>query len=553
MNLAKRLEELEAKTHVDTGEKFTVYGFVCPEKGFTHAISNKTGKWESYELEEGEEPHVYLAAKLEPIVTTNKRFVICIGGRGSSKSVGICDICLADSKDTGAKTYFLREYQSSIKNSVHSLLKAEISRLEFTEFDVQQNSILHNGEDACLFAGLSRNVDSIKSAHGFKRFAVEESQFISEESLQALTPTARKKPKKGLPSKMVEVDDDTLKNVSLMFIANPSSSEDPFSKRFIVPFLTDLERDGYYEDDLHLIVVMNYTDNPWFADSGLEEERAWDEKHLPRALYEHIWLGKFNDSIENSLIMSEWFDACIDAHIKKNFEPLGAKKAAHDPSDTGGDAKGYAQMHGSVVTHVMEMEAGDVNEGGDWAANLALGNNADTFTWDCDGMGVALNRQFSKAFHNKKIAVSMFKGSEAPDLPDAAYDYSSLSSIQNQKTWKEVCRNKRAQNYLRLRERIYKTYRYVVFGEHCDIEELISFDSNIECIGKLRSELCRMPVKPTSSNGFFELYTKPEMKSKFGLASPNLADSVMMLMKPVTVINNTAYRMPAPLPTMGRK
>lgn len=548
MKLAKRVEDLEATASILTGENYTVYGFVCPEKGFTHALSNKTGSWTLTQ----EEPTIYLAAKLERAVISTKRYIIIIGGRGSSKSIAAADIALADAKDTGAKTFFLREYQSSIDDSVHSLLSDEIPRLEFEGFKVQDRRILFNGKNVCSFAGISRNVDSIKSAHGFKRFSIEEAQFISKDSLAALTPTARKKPKKGLPTKLEEIKDDPLKNVSLNFIANPSSSEAPFSQRFIVPFITNLERDGFHEDDLHTIVVMNYSDNPWFPESGLEEERAWDEANISAAMYDHIWKGKFNDSVDDALVMSEWFDACIDAHLKKEFKPLGLKKAAHDPSDTGGDSKGYAEMHGSVVTFVDEMLSGDVNEGGDWASNLATARKVDTFTWDCDGMGVALNRQFGTSFHNTKIAVSMFKGSESPDLPDAPYDYTSMTAIQNQKTWKEVCKNKRAQNYLRLRERIYKTYRYVVFNEHCDIEDLISFDSNIQCLDKLRSELCRMPVKP-STNGFFELYTKEVMKTKFGLTSPNLADSVMMLMKHIPVVNNTPYRMPKPLPTMGRR
>ena len=37
------------------------------------------------------------------------------------------------------------------------------------------------------------------------------------------------------------------------------------------------------------------------------------------------------------------------------------------------------------------------------------------------GMGVALNRQYGQAFHGVSIGVSMFKGSELPDLPDAVY------------------------------------------------------------------------------------------------------------------------------------
>jgi len=547
-NLAKRLEDLEAKTTVASGDTYTVFGFVDPKVGFTHAISNKGGAWQ----ETDEEPDVFLAAKLEPAVTTNKRFVILIGGRGSSKSVAAADICLADAKDTGAKTFYLREYQSSIKDSVHSLLKEEIPRLEFDGFDVQQNTIRYNNQDVCSFAGIARNPDSIKSAHGFKRFQVEEAQFISEESLRTLTPSARKKPKKGLPSKLEEVVDDNLKNVSIWFVANPASSEDPFSQRFIMPFLSHIERDGYYEDDLHLIIKMDYDDNPWFEESGLEAERKWDEEHLSPAMYDHVWKGQFNDSVDNALIMREWFDACVDAHIRKDFKALGMKLAAHDPSDQGGDAKGYAERHGSVVTFVAEMPSGDVNEGGDWAAELAKAHKVDAFTWDCDGMGVALNRQFGQAFHDKKIALAQFKGSETPDQPESFYNPTSLSAIQNQKTWREVCINQRAQHYLKLRDRIYNTYRFVVFGDHSNVEDLISFESNIECLDKLKSELCRMPIKP-NSNGKFSLYTKDEMRGKFGLPSPNLADSVMMLMKNIAAVQtHTPIRMPKPIRPMGR-
>lgn len=543
--LAKRVNLLESRAKTHTGESNTVIGFVCPEKGFSHALEKLNGEW----IPSIKEPEVYLAVKLEPVIKSDKRFIIVIGGRGSGKSVGIADICLVDAKDTGAKTYFLREYQSSIKNSVYSLLKEEIKRLEFEDFEVQSSSILHNGKDSCQFAGLSRNVDSIKSAHGFKRYAVEESQFISEDSLTALTPTARKKPKKGMPDQLEEVVDDV--NVSMIFVANPGSSEDPFSVRFINPFLDKIERDGMYEDDLHLIVMMNYTDNPWYMESGLEQERQWDFEHRPRALYDHIWLGKFNDSVDNALVMAEWFDACIDAHKQIGFEPMGIKAASHDPSDTGPDAKGFAMRHGSVVIDVQEKIDGDINEGGDWATGLALNHGANAYTFDCDGMGVGLNRQTAQAFNGKPVSISMFKGSESPDFPESIYEPVTESPIFNQKTWKEVCKNKRAQYYLKLRDRIYNTYRKVVFNEHSDIEDMISFDSNIKNLSKLRAELCRMPVKP-NANGLFELYTKPEMKSKFKLASPNLADSVMMLMRHTTKLNQPV-KMPAPLKTMGRR
>jgi phage terminase large subunit len=80
---------------------------------------------------------------------------------------------------------------------------------------------------------------------------------------------------------------------------------------------------------------------------------------------------------------------------------------------------------------------------------------------------------------------------------------------------------------------------------------MISFSSSIKSLQKLKSEVCRMPIKP-NSNGQIELYTKDAMKTKFKVASPNLADSVMQTMRFIP-----AYRaqtvLPQPMRVMGRR
>lgn len=538
MNLAekKHLAEAILRKRQLKSERATVVGIVDPAKGLTQAITQKDGEWTETQLE----IDVYLPAKLEKVLKSTKRFIVVIGGRGSAKSVGISDISIIDAKDNGAKTYFLREYQSSIKNSVHSLISEEISRFKFTGFNVLNQSIEFKGKPAFEFTGLSRNVDSVKSAHGFKRYVVEESQFISDKSLNALTPTARNAPKNGLPSRFVKDQDilDEMRNeienesASVLFIANPGSSEDPFSKRFINPYKEQLDRNGYYEDDMHLIVMMNYVDNPWFEDSGLEDERQWDKDNRSAAFYDHQWLGQFNDSVDDALIMGEWFDACVDAHLKLGFSPQGAKIASHDPSDTGFDSKGYAFRHGSVFLDIQEKLDGDVNEGGHWAAELAMGQHADYFTWDCDGMGVALNEQMHQDMQGKPITKVMFKGSEGPDRPEAIYKPAVNSDVNDQKRIKDVFRGKRNQYYWELRDRVYRTYRAVMFPDESyqDPSLLISFSSEIKLLSKLRSEMCRLPIKP-NGNGYLQLYPKPEMKTKFQINSQNLADPVMMSMR----------------------
>ena len=83
---------------------------------------------------------------------------------------------------------------------------------------------------------------------------------------------------KGLPGKQKEVEsiEIVLQDGQMVFCANPASSEDPFSQRFIVPCQSELDESGLYEDDMHLILKMNYDSNSWFDVSGLEAESYFD-------------------------------------------------------------------------------------------------------------------------------------------------------------------------------------------------------------------------------------------------------------------------------------
>jgi len=511
--LMKMVDSLEAVLSVAQGTRVkTPIGVVCPDKGLLRVIQS-TG---SGFVEVDKEPLFSVPVKLEPILLRPKRFIVIVGGRGSGKSQSLGAIESSRMNDEGVKLACFREFQNSIEDSVYSLLYNQINAAGYEGFKKTNTSIRNNAGGEAKFRGLARNPDSVKSMDGFLDFWVEEAQATSENSLKLLTPTMREE------------------GGRIIFTANPSSSEDPFSKRFIAPFVNHLDRDGIYEDDLHLVIMINWRDNPWFPES-LDQERCWDYENLPRALYDHIWEGKFNDSIDNALIMAEWFDACIDAHKKLGFAGRGSVMAAHDPSDTGPDSKGLAIRHGSVITHVLEKTDGDINEGGDWATGKAIEHNVDHYTWDCDGMGVGLSRQISEAFNHKQTVITMFKGSTSVDRPKDVYNPVAKKEVDQQKTNDQVFKNKRAQYYQALRDRIYTTYRAVVHNEYKDPDTMISFDSSIELLTKLRAELCRMPVKP-NANGLIELYTKEVMKSRFKVASPNLGDSVMMLMREPVII-----------------
>jgi phage terminase large subunit len=445
--------------------------------------------------------------KLLPLIEIPKRFKIIIGGRGSGKSTTVGKIMVMKTETEAADVLCLREFQSSIEDSVHKLMAGQVEELEVKDrFYVTDKKIecLSNGKGT-RYKGAARNPAAIKSAEGYKYSWFEEAQTISNETLKLLVPTIREQ------------------GSELWFTANPGSANDAFSKRFITPFLDHIERDGYYEDDLHLVILINWRDNPWFP-KELEADRQWDYENLSRAEYDHIWEGKFYDSIEDAIIQPEWFDACIDAHTKLNIKPQGVEVVAHDPSDTGDDNKGLAHRHGILIKHVDEMDSGDINEGGDWAIDYAANNHADAFIWDCDGMGVGLNRQVEQGLTPKGIKIEMYKGSQSPRNPDSVYEKIGGKVKTNGETFS----NQRAQGYWLLRERMRKTYLAVEKGEYQDPDSLISLSSEIENISALRSELCRIPKVPNGA-GKIQLMKKEDMKKK-GIKSPNLADSVMMVM-----------------------
>lgn len=447
--------------------------------------------------------------KLLPLFEIPKRFKVVYGGRGSGKSMTIADLLLMDAQVNGTKIGCFREIQNSIDDSVHALLKDESDRL-CLDFTIEKASIYHPDGGEFRFRGLARNPDAVKSMHGFSKFWVEEAQTISEDSLEKLTPTLREQ------------------GAELWFSLNPQSSADPMAQRFIVPFQDQLEAKGYYEDDLHLIIKVDYLDNPFFPES-LEKERLWDYEHKSRAKYNHVWLGAFNDEVEDSIILSEWFDACIDAHEHiKGWEARGLKVAAHDPSDKGEDPKGYAERHGTIITSVDENNTYDVNTGCDWATDKAVASQVDHFVYDSGGLGLSLRRQVNDSLEGKRIQIHAFNGANEVLRPKDLYQ-GKLDNPEEERVRdnKQTFKNLRAQAYWNLRDRMIATYNAREKGIFTDPDEMISICSTIPLLDKLRSEVCRIPSKPNGS-GLKQIMTKPEMR-KLKIKSPNMADCLMML------------------------
>jgi len=444
-------------------------------------------------------PPLRISMLLLGFMEKKKRYKIAFGGRGGSKSVAFADLCLLDIQRYGIKVLGCREHQNTIDQSVHSLLRRRIAHFGLQNFDVKDQYINYMGRDAFRFRGLAMNPEGIQSYDNFDRIWIEEAQTLSDKSLRALEPTLRKV------------------GSEIWMSGNPRSMADPFCQNFFKPFEKELRRDGYYEDDDHLIVWINVDDNPFLKEDeygnplGLDEEskqiihpllrqREIHRKKMSRAEFDHTWGGETYDEVEGSIIPTEWFDAAIDAHIKLGFKPSGSKFVAFDPSDLGPDPKGYAYRHGSVYLDICDNTEGDANEGMAWAANKAMGIQADHFRYDATG-AMGLKGQAENLFKQSKIEYHLFNGGETPDNPEHIYEPVDGESVGNRKTNKNTFLNKRAQGYFRLADRFLRTYQAVSrFDQglppiNMDPEKMISLSSDITTLDALRSEVCRIPQK----------------------------------------------------------
>jgi len=471
-------------------------------------------------------PRLQLPDKMWRALDSKARCVVFIGGRSSGKSEGTARILLLKCLEEQADILCGREYQNSIDDSVHKLLCDIIKKEQIIGANITDKKIRFNKGGEFKYKGFARNSEAVRSAQGFKYSWIEEAQDLSEKSIDELLPTIR------------------APGSQLFFTANPMASNDPFSIRFIKPFRRHITQHGFYEDDMHLIIEMNWRDNPWHGE--LEKQRLWDKEHQSRAKYDHVWEGHFNDTVEDSIILAEWFDSAIDAHLKLGFEPVGAKILAFDPSDEGPDNKAYCLRQGSVILDLAEMETGDSAEGLDWALNRAHDYHVNLFVWDADGLGVALKRQVAKSFHGVHTDWKMFKGSESPDWPEAFYQSDERAKWSQSKKNKHTFKNKRAQYYWMLRDRFYNTHQAVTKGKYIDPDTQISISSEIDCLEQFRSEICRIPKKH-NPNGLIQIMDKQQMKTRLKIESPNLADAAMMSMEfPVVkqVVDNRPIHIP---------
>jgi len=190
------------------------------------------------------------------------RYRVAYGGRGSAKSWQFARALLLHGAQYKLRILCAREYQSSIKDSVHKLLSDQIDILGLSDFyTIQQTGIFGANGTEFLFKGMRRDVAEIKSTEGIDICWVEEAEAVSTESWRVLIPTIRK------PQSEIWVS------------FNPAYATDPTYKKFIT-------------ETVHRSIVkqVGFKDNPWLPDV-LVEEAAELLKQDPEA-YANVWEGE---------------------------------------------------------------------------------------------------------------------------------------------------------------------------------------------------------------------------------------------------------------------
>jgi len=212
-----------------------------------------------------EAPVMEIPYEFERLLDRDWRECAAYGGRYSLKSHTVARVLLIRARQERTRVGCFREYQNSIADSSHQLLKDLIAKYKLTDFKVTDKSIVNtvNGSDF-LFKGLHNNEQSIKSTEGIDIAWVEEAQTVSQSSLEILTPTVRK------PGSQI------------IYTYNRLEEEDPVHVRLVIE-----GRPNTLILNVNYDVALKYG---WMPDEmRLEME---DDKEKRPDLYRHKWGGE---------------------------------------------------------------------------------------------------------------------------------------------------------------------------------------------------------------------------------------------------------------------
>lgn len=223
---------------------------------------------------------ILIPSEFARLLDSDWREAAIYGGRGSMKSHSVARVLLIRAMMKNGLCGCFREFQNSIADSSHSLLKGLIEEYELPNFKITNDSIVNTKTGySFIFKGLRNNVQSIKSIEGMTEAWVEEAQTITETSLDVLTPTVR------------------LPGSQLFYTYNRLKDKDPVHNRLVIEGRPNT-----------LIINVNYDialKYGWMSDV-LRLEMESDKANRPE-VYKHKWLGMPSN---------------LKGQIYKNFKPI---------------------------------------------------------------------------------------------------------------------------------------------------------------------------------------------------------------------------------------
>lgn len=238
------------------------------------------------------------------------------GGRGSAKTRTFAKMSAVRAyiwSKAGKEGIILcgRQFMNSLDESSLEEVKAAIQSEDWLleHFEIGEKYVRTNcGKISYKFAGLDRNIESVKSKSRILLCWVDEAEAVSEKAWQTLIPTLR--------------DEES----ELWVTWNPKSKKSATNKRF---------RED--TDPRMKIVEMNYKDNPYFP-SILERQRLRDKEKRPDT-YPHIWEGDYIKVIEGAYYAKSITAARADGRICNVApDPLMTYRAMWDIGGTGAKA-----------------------------------------------------------------------------------------------------------------------------------------------------------------------------------------------------------------------
>ena len=215
------------------------------------------------------------------------RYKVAYGGRGGAKSWGFARALLIQGWQKPLRILCAREYQNSIKDSVHKLLSDQIHELGLDDFYyIEKQSIQGKNGTEFSFEGIKQNTNRIKSYEGVNKIWVEEAKDVSWSSWETVIPTIRR------PDSEIWVT------------FNPELETDETYERFVLHPPKDA-----------VVRKIGWQDNPWFPEVLRLEKEALKERN--EDAYLNIWEGHCRITLDGAIYAAELRAATKDGRITK--------------------------------------------------------------------------------------------------------------------------------------------------------------------------------------------------------------------------------------------